>query len=840
MSTPDRSSQKPGAPADPVVAPGVLRTDIDPNAHAVMIDFDPRVISDDGVRKVAERLAPLGHQQYCKTLLHLAGRASGAAEDRIERKAQEIPGIRRARATFLGGVMTVTFDDARLTEAQVIDRVRSTGAPVTSLPDSGAATPQDGLRYWFTGERLEAVFTVLTLVFMVAGWATSKIGGFWSVGFYAAAYLTGGYFGVRAGLQSLRQWTIDVDLLMVLAAIGAAIVNAPFEGAMLLFLFSLSNVLQAYAIDRTRKAIQSLMKLRPEKALVRRGEGTMTLPVGELVVGDVLVVRPGESIALDSVIIEGSSAVDQASLTGESIPVSRTVGDPVFAGTINQTGGLEVRVTRLAKDSTIEKLVRMVEEAQTEKADTQRFLDRAEQFYAVGVLLFTLGLILVPILFLDETFRIAFYRAMTVMVVASPCALIISTPASILSAIGGAARRGVLFKGGVHLERAATIKVVAFDKTGTLTEGKPRVTDVIVGERVVAFVGQVRSPGGVGNAPDGKIVGHVPSRGAGGNVPDGRAVGHVPSRGVGGDTPYGGIRPTGVDGEALSLLGLVGAVELKSEHPLAQAIVSECRTRGVAVVDCAGFQSVSGKGASALVDGRRIAVGNARYFTALKLSLPEAFARQVATLQDEGKTVVIVGELDEAHDSARFLGAVAIADVLRADAPEVIRQLKADGITRVVMLTGDNTRVAQAIGRLAGVDEVHADLLPEDKVRVIKELRNIGPVAMVGDGVNDAPALATATVGVAMGAAGTDVAMETADVVLMSDNLKNIVFALSLSRRARTIIYQNLAFSLLVIGVLIVSALGFRLPLPVGVIAHEGSTVLVCLNGLRMLVYKGR
>jgi Cd2+/Zn2+-exporting ATPase len=771
----------------------VLRADIDPTAHAVTIDFDPKVISDDGVRKVAEQWAPLGHQQYCKTLLHLAGRASGAAEERIEQKAQQIPGIRRARATFLGGVMTVTFDDARLTESEVIERVRSTGASVEKFKGGAVAPPRtagEWVRHWFTGERLEAVFTVLTLVFVIAGWATSKVSGVWSVGFYAAAYLTGGWFGVQAGWHSLRQWTIDVDLLMVLAAIGAAVVNAPFEGAMLLFLFSLSNVLQAYAIDRTRKAIQSLMKLRPETAMAKRGGATVMVPVGELIVGDVLVVRPGESIALDSVIIEGSSAVDQASLTGESMPVARTVGDPVFAGTINQTGGLEVRVTKLAKDSTIEKLVRMVEEAQTEKADTQRFLDRAEQFYAVGVLLFTLGLILVPILFLEESFRTAFYRAMTVMVVASPCALIISTPASILSAIGGAARRGVLFKGGVHLERAATIKVVAFDKTGTLTEGKPRVTDMIVGERVVPFAGQ------------------------------------VPSRGM--------------DAEALAFLGLVGAVELKSEHPLAQAIVTECRTRGVALVDAAGFQSVSGKGASALVDGRRIAVGNARYFDALKLSLPEAFAREVAQLQDAGKTVVIVGELDEAHDSAKFLGAVAIADVLRADAPEVIRQLKADGITKVVMLTGDNTRVAQAIGRQAGVDEVHADLLPEDKVRVIKELKNLGPVAMVGDGVNDAPALATATVGVAMGAAGTDVAMETADVVLMSDNLKNIVFALALSRRARTIIYQNLAFSLLVIVVLIVSALGFKLLLPIGVIAHEGSTVLVCLNGLRMLAYKPR
>lgn len=775
----------PASKASPPL-PGVVRTDIDPANHAVTIDFDPRVISDEGVRRVAEQLAPLGHQQYCKTLLQLAGRASGAAEQKLERKAQQIAGIRRARATFLGGVMTVTFDDAQLSEAQVIEKVRQTGAavgPYAAEAEHPPKTARERFVFWTTGERLEAVFMVLTLVFMVAGWATSKVGGPWSVGCYVGAYLTGGYFGVRAGLQSLGQWTIDVDLLMVLAALGAAVVNAPFEGAMLLFLFSLSNVLQAYAIDRTRKAIKSLMKLRPEKALARRDGGTVLLPVAELVVGDVLVVRPGESIALDSVIIEGSSAVDQASLTGESIPVSKQVGDPVFAGTINQTGGLEVRVTKLAKDSTIEKLVRMVEEAQTEKADTQRFLDRAEQFYAVGVILFTVGLILVPILFFGEAFQTAFYRAMTVMVVASPCALIISTPASILSAIGGAARRGVLFKGGVHLERAATVKVVAFDKTGTLTEGKPRVTDMIVGNRVVSF-------------------------------------------------------RTAPDAAALELLGLVGSVEVKSEHPLAQAIVTECRTRQAALPDCAGFQSVSGKGASGLVNGRRIAAGNARYFAALNLALPDDFARQVATLQDEGKTVVIVGELDEAHDSARFLGAVAIADVLRADAPDVIRQLKADGIVRVVMLTGDNTRVAQAIARQAGVDEVHGDLLPEDKVRVIKELKSLGPVAMVGDGVNDAPALATATVGVAMGAAGTDVAMETADVVLMSDNLQNIVFALALSRRARRIIYQNLAFSLAVIVVLIVSALGFKLLLPVGVVAHEGSTVLVCLNGLRMLAFK--
>jgi len=401
------------------------------------------------------------------------------------------------------------------------------------------------------------------------------------------------------------------------------------------------------------------------------------------------------------------------------------------------------------------------------------------------VILFTLGLILVPIFFLHVPFHAAFYRAMTVMVVASPCALIISTPASILAAIGGAARRGVLFKGGVHLERAATIRVVAFDKTGTLTEGKPRVTDVVCDGRVVDF----RS------------------------------------------TP---------DAGAVAMLRMAASVEAKSEHPLARSIVAECDRLGIEPGECAAFQSLSGKGASGLVEGRRIAVGNARYFQVQHMAIPETLSKQLEALQDAGKTCVIVGELDDRGDGARILGAIAIADVLREEAVAVVRQLKADGMDRVVMLTGDNHRVAQAIARQAGVDEFHADLLPEDKVRVIKELRGIGPVAMVGDGVNDAPALATATIGVAMGAAGTDVAMETADVVLMSDNLRNIVFALSLSRRARRVIYQNLSFAMAVIVVLIISALGFKLPLPMGVVGHEGSTVLVCLNGLRMLAFRPR
>jgi Cd2+/Zn2+-exporting ATPase len=759
--------------------PGVLRTGIDTVNHAVTIEFDPRVLSDEAVRKVAEDLAPIGHQRYCKAMLRLRGHASGAAELKLERKAQKIAGVRRARATFMGGVMTLTFDDAQLTEGQLIDRVRAVGAnvhPYEAEPEQAPANLREWLAYWATEERLELVLVVACFVLMLSGWIAARTGAaFASNALYAGAYLTGGYFGVRAGLQSLRQLTIDVDLLMVLAALGAAVVGAPFEGAMLLFLFSLSNVLQGFAIDRSRKAIKSLMKLRPEKALARRNGATVLLPVAELTVGDILVVRPGESIALDSVVVEGASAVDQSSLTGESIPVAKKSGDQLFAGTINQTGGLEVRVTRLAKDSTLEKLVRMVEEAQSEKAETQRFLDRAEQFYAGAVILFTLGLIIVPSALGHASFHDAFYRAMTVMVVASPCALIISTPASILSAIGGAARHGVLFKGGVHLERAAAVRIVALDKTGTLTEGRPRVTQVIP-----------------------------------------------------------------CDGDADALLRLTAAVEAKSEHPLAQAIVREAAQKNLTVPACTAFQSISGNGATGLISGRRIAVGSLRYFSSLGIETSADFSRRIADLQQHGQTCIAVGELDDQTGAGRLLGAIAVADVLRPEAAAVVRQLKENGIERVVMLTGDHRRVAHAIAAEAGIDEVHAELLPQDKVRVVKELKALGPVAMVGDGVNDAPALATANVGIAMGAAGTDVAMETADVVLMSDHLDRIPFALALSRRARAIIYQNLSFALAVIVILVISALGFGLLLPLGVVGHEGSTVLVCLNGLRMLAFRPR
>ena len=668
------------------------------------------------------------------------------------------------------------------------------------------------LQVWLNAERLEAAAVVITFVSMVTGLALSISNPSASIVSYVIAYIAGGIFGVQAGLASLRKWRIDVDLLMVLAALGAALVNAPFEGAMLLFLFSLSNVLQAFALGRTRNAIKSLMKLRPTQALTRRGSDTLLLPIEKLVVGDVLLVRPGERMPLDGIVVEGSSTVDESSLTGESMPVSKEIDSQVFAGTINNQGGLEIKVTRLAAESTISKLIKLVEEAQGAKAPTERFLDKFEQYYAIGVIVATLLMIVVPILIFREAFQSAFYRAMTLMVVASPCALIISTPASILSAIANGARKGVLFKGGAYLEEAANIKVVAFDKTGTLTVGKPAVTDVTL-IPIYDFIAPA------GEHIDAELAQHAASLR--------ERLQTAPNENI--------------------LLSLAAAVEAKSEHPLALAIVNTAKHRGLQIPEVTQFNAITGKGVRgrvAFMAGLDIAVGNPRYFQEINTLGLDAAMQEVERLQDEGKTSVIVGRirpdpLKADQEQAIVLGVIAIADVIRSDAAAVIKELKTIGVKRVIMITGDNERVARAIATQIGVDGFYADLLPEDKVRIIKENLVYGPVAMVGDGVNDAPALATASLGMAMGAAGTDVALETADVVLMSDNLKNIAYAMGLSRQARRVVKQNLIFACAVIVVLVLSALGFSLPLPVGVIGHEGSTVLVCLNGLRLLAYRG-
>ncbi len=678
-------------------------------------------------------------------------------------------------------------------------------------PNSGDRAP----RFLFSKlseQQVEILFVAITFVAMIAGLVTSYQPTLATITTvcYVIAYVTGGFFGLRASIGALREGAIEVDLLMVLAALGAAVVGSPFEGAMLLFLFSFSNVLQSYAIGRTRDAIRALMKLRPSEALTRRNGETRLMPIDQLVVGDRVVIRPGERVPLDGAVQEGESSCDESSLTGESMPVNKRLGDSVFAGTINQSGSIEIAVTRLASDSTIARLIKLVEDAQSEKAPTQRLLDKAERYYAAGVILFTLLLIIVPILIFGEAFQPAFYRAMTAMVVASPCALVISTPAAILSAIANGARRGVLFKGGAYLELAADISVVAFDKTGTLTEGRPTVTDVTV----LPMFDEEHRPLAIS-----------PTR--------------YP-------TPSRQTVERNTESEENTLLLLAAAVESKSEHPLAQAIVKTATGRGLQWPDATAFQSITGRGVRAHVafmGGIDIAVGSPRFFEGMQTGGLDGALKEVSRLQDEGKTSVIVAKL-KSEDTANVLGVIAIADVLRAGADTIAEDLASVGVNRVAMLTGDNERVAKAIAAQAHVREFFADLLPQDKVARIKALAlaqapgaKAPVVAMVGDGVNDAPALATATLGVAMGAAGTDVALETADIVLMANDLQRIPYAVALSKAARRIVYQNLIFSSAVIVILLISALGFKLPLPIGVIGHEGSTVLVCLNGLRLLAF---
>ena len=761
---------------------------IEPKAHGerVEIAFDPQKMSEVELRRIAsEHFQPEiqpapGGLRRC--VMRLDGKACEAAAAKLERRIEKVPGVRRATATYVGRVLCLTFDSDVSDEVSVLRGVRSAGARIEPLEAGARPGIWSRVR---SGDLNEEISCGLGLLCLIAAGVLDYVAGksatvMW---LYAGAYLFGGQYGVRSAIASLRELTLDVDLLMVLAALGAAAVGAPFEGALLLFLFSFSNVLQRHALERTQRAIESLLTLRPETALRKTASGSETVAIESLAVGDIVIVRPGELLPVDGTVTEGRSNIDEASLTGESIPVSKSEGAQVFAGTLNQSGALEVRVTKKSEDSTLAKMVKLVAEAQAEKSGAQRFLEKAEQAYAAGVIGFTVLVFLVPWIFWGEGFTEAFYRAMTLMVVASPCALIISTPATVLSAIGGAARRGILIKGGLHLETAARVNIVCFDKTGTLTVGRPQITDILTPEGIVAPLHRAVSP------------------------------------------------------EVARLLGICAALESKSEHPLATAIVETARTAGLAVPQATAFQSVTGKGAEAEIEGARYVVGSERFFKELSAADMQGFMSGAKALQERGKTCVWLG-VRTPRNGVQALAVFALADSIRPDARRIAPQLHALGVKKVVMLTGDQKAVAKAIAEEAGIDEFRAELLPADKVRFIKQLKEEGTVMMIGDGVNDAPALAAANLGVAMGAAGSDIAMETADVVLMGDQLKNIAILVGMARHARRVLTQNLTFASLVIVVLVAAALGFALPLPLGVVGHEGSTVLVCLNGLRLLAYR--
>ncbi|WP_459191945.1 heavy metal translocating P-type ATPase [Halosimplex sp. J119] len=724
-------------------------------------------------------------ESTCTVRIERRGGRGEAGARSLERYLQGLSGVHDVAVSFRTGTVRITYDETVTSEHTIRDAIRDRAVSVRDERDTGA---DDGSTR--SGLRREVAFVSLTLLGMVTGLAVGWLEGpsvlVWAG--YAVAYAFGGWYGLKGAIETLRHHRVDIDLLMIVAALGALAIGAPFEGAMLLFLFSLSNTLQHYAIGRSRRAIKSLVEMRPDEAHVLRDGEEVAVPIDDVAVGDVFVVRPGDRIPLDGVVTAGEGTVDQASLTGESVPVPKTPGDEVFGGTINESGSLEIEVTRQAHESAISRLIHMVEEAQSEKAPTQRLIDRLEQPYVLGVFGLTVAAIAVP-LALGGEFPSTFYRAMTLMVAASPCAVIISTPAAVLSAIAAAGRQGVLFKGGEHVETAAKIDAVAFDKTGTLTQGDTQLADVI--------------------------------------VRDGTGSEHA-----------------GTEDEGLTaddLLALAAAVQTRSEHHLARATVSATEERALDVPDARGFQSVAGKGVRAEIEDGTVHIGNRSYFRTVLDDTPvdgldEGFER-LETLEAEGKTSVLVAR--ESDGAATVLGWLTYTDTLRPEAAEMIEALRALGVEHIVMLTGDNERVAQRIAAEVDIDEVQAELLPEEKVATVEQLVDQHEnVAMVGDGVNDAPALATATLGVAMGGAGTDVALETADVVLMGDDLSKIPYALGLGRRTHRTLLINLAIAFGAIALMVGTILLRGIPLPLAVVGHEGSTVLVSLNGLRLLGFR--
>ncbi|MCZ7539271.1 MAG: heavy metal translocating P-type ATPase [Anaerolineae bacterium] len=646
-----------------------------------------------------------------------------------------------------------------------------TGVSVSKTTKAGRARAAWEMPRWLERRTIEPALVVVTLAALVLSFVVEAAGqqhGDSALTLLGSiAYLAGGFFGFVESLKSLRARELNIDVLMIAAAIGAALVGEWQDGAILLFLFSLSNVLQDYAIGRSRKAIRSLFALYPEEARVRTADGVKTVPISEIQVGQMVLIQPGERIPVDGDVTGGQTSVDQATITGESMPVDKGPGDRVFAGTLNKNGAIDVRATAVASHSTLARIITMVEEAQARKAPTQRFLEEFEQYYALIVIGTSLAVLLVTWLLLGWSFHDGFYRAMVLLVVASPCALVISVPASFLSAIAAGARRGVIFKGGAHLEQMGTVKVVAFDKTGTLTRGRPAVTDV------VAYNGHSEE----------------------------------------------------------ALLRAAASVEARSEHPLAAAIRAAAEERGLALDEVGEFYAEPGQGVAGFIGETLVRVGRAQYITECAGQPPVGLLAEHDRLRDQGKTVLL------ACYGGEWMGALAVADQLRPQSAQMVADLHRAGVQRVVMLTGDNAVVARQIAEQVGVDDVRAELMPDDKATIMTDLeRAYGPVAMVGDGVNDAPALATATVGIAMGAAGTDVALETADVVLMGDALEAIPYTIRLSRKARRVVWQNIFFSLSVIVVLVIGTFAISLPLPLGVVGHEGSTVIVVLNGLRLLI----
>ncbi|MBC9785696.1 cadmium-translocating P-type ATPase [Heliobacterium chlorum] len=713
-----------------------------------------------------------------KTVLSVDGICCLDCASKFERRVASLPGITSASLNTMTGKMTLdgTID---IEAIQQLGRAENYQIHIVSGPALIGADAQGPLQGGLpiessTGETLqkkpvpwERVRMAASGVALVMAYISETLTMPFSlfISLYLTATLLGGWGNFRKAAFALPRGKFNSSVLMSVAVLGAIAIGKWEEAASVAFLFSVSEMLEFWTMDRARHSIRQLMDIAPKKARIRRGDDEVEIPVEEILIGDIMIIRPGEKIAMDGLILTGESAVNQAAITGESVPLEKGPGESVFAGTLNTYGYLEVSVTTRVEDTTIAKIIHMVEEAQGKRAPSQAFIERFAAVYTPIVMVLAASIALLPPLFLGFDWGPWIYRGLALLVISCPCALVVSTPVAMVSAISTAAKKGVLIKGGLHLEEAGSLAAIAFDKTGTLTQGVPSVTDIIA---------------------------------------------------------FGNTTP-------LELLEIAASLEDRSEHPLAKAIVAAAKQQGLAIHPVEQFRALPGRGAQGAIKGQMVFIGNVRLFTELGIQT-EPVTKSVTRLQGDGKTAMIVGT------ETSFLGVIAVADELRETSASSIRALKDAGLGKTIMLTGDNELTANAIAAQVGVDDYHADLLPQDKVKAMEELLNkYGKVAMVGDGINDAPALALSTVGIAMGGAGTDTAMETADIVLMADDLSKLPFTIRLSRDAMGIIRQNIAFALGLKALALLAVFPGWLTLWLAIFADMGASILVTLNSLRLL-----
>ncbi len=699
-----------------------------------------------------------------KEIYRLQGLSCANCAAKFEKNIREIQSVNDVQLNFGASKLTVIGEVTieQLEEAGAFDGIK--------VFRENEQIEEKRQPFWKKKENKSSLISLFFIILGYIAFFSLGEGHVVTISIFALAIIIGGFSLFKVGLKNLTKLQFDMKTLMTIAVIGAAIIGEWSEGAVVVFLFAVSEALEGYSMDKARESIRSLMDIAPKTALVRRGKQEIELHVDDILVDDILIIKPGEKLAMDGEIVKGESTINQAAITGESIPVLKTVGEEVFAGTLNEEGALEVRVTKHVKDTTIAKIIHLVEEAQAERAPSQVFIDKFAKYYTPLIMLIALLIVLIPPLFMGGDWSEWVYRGLAVLVVGCPCALVISTPVAIVTAIGNAAKKGVLIKGGIHLEEAGRLKVIAFDKTGTLTKGTPEVTDIVL----------------FGNADESE------------------------------------------------LLRISVAIERLSQHPLASAIIRKAKENGISEHDYSAdeFQSITGKGAKAIVNGQKYYIGSPNLFVEFS-NVQAAHKEKITALQIEGKTVVLLGTKNE------LIGLIAVADKLRDSSANVIQKLSNIGIEKTIMLTGDNKATGKAIASLVGLSEVKAELLPQDKLATIKSLiEKYGKVAMVGDGINDAPALAAASVGIAMGGAGTDTAIETADIALMADDLQKLPYTIELSRRTLGIIKGNVTFALGLKIIALLLIIPGWLTLWMAIFADMGATLIVVLNSLRLLKVK--